>query len=87
MTEEFVTAIDKLKNAGFTIFNQMVALNDVNNDFNVLATTFSKLYWVGVKPYYLLQCHKTARCFLLPVAMCRSGWRLRTVNPMCPTTS
>ena len=73
ITEEFETAIDKLKNAGFTIFNQMVALNGVNNDFKVLATTFSNLYWIGVKPYYLLQCHKTARVgeYIVPIPKMR----------------
>ncbi|MDO9516848.1 MAG: KamA family radical SAM protein [Methanosarcinaceae archaeon] len=73
ITDKFRIAIDKLKNAGFTIFNQMVALNGVNDDFKVLATTFSKLYWIGVKPYYLLQCHKTARVgeYIVPIPKMR----------------
>lgn len=73
ITPEFKVAIDKLKKAGFTILNQMVALNGVNDDYKVLANTCSKLYYVGVKPYYILQCHKVARVgeYIVPIPKMR----------------
>lgn len=58
ITEEFVEAIKKIRKHGFTIRNQTVLLNHVNDNYKTLAETFRRMFWVGVHPYYLLQCHK-----------------------------
>ena len=58
ITEEFAKAIKKINNHGFTIRNQTVLLNHVNDYYKTLAETFRRMMWVGVHPYYLLQCHK-----------------------------
>ena len=33
-------------------------LNHVNDYYKTLAETFRRMFWIGVHPYYLLQCHK-----------------------------
>lgn len=58
ITEDFAKAIKKIRNHGFTIRNQTVLLNHVNDYYKTLAETFRRMFWVGVHPYYLLQCHK-----------------------------
>ncbi len=58
ITEEMFTAIKKIREHGFTIRNQTVLLNHVNDNLRVLAETFRRMFWIGVHPYYLLQCHK-----------------------------
>jgi len=35
-----------------------VLLNHVNDNYKSLAETFRRMFWIGVHPYYLLQCHK-----------------------------
>jgi lysine 2,3-aminomutase len=35
-----------------------VLLNHVNDYYKTLAETFRRMFWIGVHPYYLLQCHK-----------------------------
>ncbi len=58
ITEDFAKAIKKIRKHGFTTRNQTVLLNHVNDYFKTLAETFRRMFWVGVHPYYLLQCHK-----------------------------
>ncbi len=58
ITEEFASAIKRINNHGFTVRNQTVLLNHVNDYYKTLAETFRRMFWVGVHPYYLLQCHK-----------------------------
>ena len=58
ITEDTFKAIKKIRDHGFTIRNQTVLLNHVNDSFRVLAETFRRMFWIGVHPYYLLQCHK-----------------------------
>ncbi len=58
ITEDFARAIKKIRKHGFTIRNQTVLLNHVNDYYKTLAETFRRMFWVGVHPYYLLQCHK-----------------------------
>ena len=58
ITAEFADAIRKIRKHGFTIRNQTVLLNHVNDYYKTLAETFRRMFWVGVHPYYLLQCHK-----------------------------
>ena len=58
ITEDLANAVKKIINHGFTIRNQTVLLNHVNDYYKTLAETFRRMFWVGVHPYYLLQCHK-----------------------------
>lgn len=58
ITEDLAEAVRKINRHGFTIRNQTVLLNHVNDYFKTLAETFRRMSWVGVHPYYLLQCHK-----------------------------
>jgi len=58
ITEDLGMAIKKMRKHGFTIRNQTVLLNHVNDYYKTLAETFRRMFWVGVHPYYLLQCHK-----------------------------
>lgn len=58
ITPDLAEAVRKIRNHGFTIRNQTVLLNHVNDYYKTLAETFRRMFWVGVHPYYLLQCHK-----------------------------
>jgi len=58
ITEELAQAIGKIRKHGFTVRNQTVLLNHVNDYYKTLAETFRRMFWIGVHPYYLLQCHK-----------------------------
>ena len=58
ITQDFADAIERIKMHGFTVRNQTVLLNHVNDYFKTLAETFRRMFWVGLHPYYLLQCHK-----------------------------
>ncbi|HOD62299.1 MAG TPA: hypothetical protein PKG96_09395 [Bacilli bacterium] len=58
ITEDLALAIKKIRKHGFTIRNQTVLLNHVNDYYKTLAETFRRMFWIGIHPYYLLQCHK-----------------------------
>jgi lysine 2,3-aminomutase len=58
ITEDLANAVRRINDHGFTIRNQTVLLNHVNDYYKTLAETFRRMFWVGVHPYYLLQCHK-----------------------------
>ena len=58
ITAELALAVKKIRKHGFTIRNQTVLLNHVNDYYKTLAETFRRMLWIGVHPYYLLQCHK-----------------------------
>jgi len=58
LTEELANAVKKICDHGFTIRNQTVLLNHINDSYRILAETFRRMFWIGVHPYYLLQCHK-----------------------------
>lgn len=69
ITLDLFRAIKKIRDFGFTVRNQTVLLNHVNDDFSTLAETFRRMFWIGVHPYYLLQCHKEKGIvhFIVPV--------------------
>jgi len=69
ITEDLVACVAKIKNHGYNLRNQTVFLNHVNADFYTLAETFRRMWWAGVEPYYLLQCHneKGLAHFIAPV--------------------
>lgn len=58
ITNDLFLASKKIREYGFSIRNQSVLLNHINDDFKTLAETFRRMFWVGIHPYYLLQCHK-----------------------------
>lgn len=58
ITEELASAVYKIRSHGFAVRNQTVLLNHVNDYYKTLAETFRRMFWIGVHPYYLLQCHK-----------------------------
>jgi lysine 2,3-aminomutase len=69
ITEDMAVAIKKIRDHGFTIRNQTVLLNHVNDYYKTLAETFRRMFWIGVHPYYLLQCHREKEIahFIVPV--------------------
>jgi len=69
ITKELGEAVNKIRNHGFVIRNQTVLLNHVNDYYKTLAETFRRMFWIGVHPYYLLQCHKEKGIvhFIVPV--------------------
>lgn len=69
ITKELAGAIKKINNKGFTVRNQTVLLNHVNDSYRTLAETFRRMFWIGVHPYYLLQCHKERGIshFIVPI--------------------
>lgn len=58
ITKDLAMVVKKITGHGFTIRNQTVLLNHVNDTYRILAETFRRMFWIGVHPYYLLQCHK-----------------------------
>ncbi|SDC00339.1 KamA family radical SAM protein [Williamwhitmania taraxaci] len=58
ITKDLAVAVKKIRKHGFTIRNQTVLLNHVNDYYKTLAETFRRMFWIGIHPYYLLQCHK-----------------------------
>ena len=58
ITPDLAAAVKRITSHGFTIRNQTVLLNHVNDNYRTLAETFRRMFWIGVHPYYLLQCHK-----------------------------
>jgi len=58
ITQDLEMAVKKIRKHGFTIRNQTVLLNHINVHYKTLAETFRRMFWIGIHPYYLLQCHK-----------------------------
>jgi lysine 2,3-aminomutase len=58
ITKDLFSSVKLIREFGFTVRNQTVLLNHVNDYFKTLAETFRRMLWIGVNPYYLLQCHK-----------------------------
>lgn len=89
ITPEFAAAVKKIREHGFTIRNQTVLLNHVNDYYKTLAETFRRMFWVGVHPYYLLQCHKERGIvhFIVPIQVGKiymkhiQGWLSGVVRP------
>ncbi len=69
ITKDLRDAVKKINSFGFTIRNQTVLLNHVNDYYKTLAETFRRMLWIGIHPYYLLQCHKEKGLvhFIVPV--------------------
>lgn len=89
ITEDLAIAVKKILNHGFTIRNQTVLLNHVNDYYKTLAETFRRMFWIGVHPYYLLQCHKEKGIvhFITPIQIGKiymkhfQGWLSGIVRP------
>jgi len=89
ITADFAAAIKRINSYGFTVRKQTVFLNHVNDYFVTLAKTFRRMFWVGVHPYYLLQCHKEKGIvhFISPIQVGQiymkhmQGWLSGIVRP------
>lgn len=89
ITQELYKAVKKIQSHGFTIRNQTVLLNHVNNNYKTLSETFRRMFWVGVHPYYMLQCHKEKGIvhFITPIQIGKiymkhmQGWLSGSVIP------
>jgi lysine 2,3-aminomutase len=89
ITEDLAAAVRKIRNHGFAIKNQTVLLNHVNDYYKTLAETFRRMFWIGVQPYYLLQCHKEKGIvhFITPIQIGKiymkhlQGWLSGVVLP------
>jgi lysine 2,3-aminomutase len=89
ITEDFARCIKKIQDWGFTIRNQTVMLKHVNAYYKTLAETFRRMFWVGLHPYYLLQCHKERGIvhFITPIQIGKiymkhlQGWISGVVKP------
>ena len=69
ISEEAQTNIERLRTIGVQFLNQTVLLGKVNDDPEILATTFGKCHSLGVRPYYLFQGRpvKGASHFQIPL--------------------
>jgi lysine 2,3-aminomutase len=89
ITPELAAAVSRITRHGFTIRNQTVLLNHVNSSYKSLAETFRRMLWIGVHPYYLLQCHKERGIvhFITPIQVGKiymkhlQGWLSGITNP------
>lgn len=89
VTKSFQESILKIQTKGFTIRNQTVLLKHVNAYYRTLAETFRRMFWAGLHPYYLLQCHKERGIvhFITPIQVGKiymkhlQGWLSGTVRP------
>ena len=89
ITPDFLRCVQRIKRHGYAIRNQTVFLNHVNADFYTLAETFRRMWWAGVAPYYLLQCHneKGLTHFIAPIHLGKyltkhlHGWISGTCRP------
>ncbi|MBN2346352.1 MAG: KamA family radical SAM protein [Candidatus Aminicenantes bacterium] len=89
ITADLAAAVKRIREHGFTVRNQTVLLNHVNDYYRTLAETFRRMFWIGVHPYYLLQCHKEKGIvhFITPIQVGKlymkhlQGWMAGTTVP------
>lgn len=69
LTPEAEEAIHRLRRLGYVLLCQTVFLRDVNDNEAVLATMFTRLAELGVRPYYIYHCHPIATTmhFVVPL--------------------
>lgn len=53
LSDSVSSAIQKLKQANFTVLNQSVLLAGINDEINILTELSQKLFAIGVLPYYI----------------------------------
>ena len=90
ITEDLHAAIQRIRSHGYSVRNQTVLLKHVNAYYKTLATTFRRMFWAGVEPYYLLQCHKEKGLmhFITPIQIGKifikhlQGWISGIYKPM-----
>jgi len=58
LTLDMQDAVSLLRRYGLDVRNQTVLLKGVNDDFADLSKLLKNLHFMGVRPYYLFQCHK-----------------------------
>jgi KamA family protein len=69
ISQEAEFSIRRMRAEGVQFLNQAVLLAKVNDDPDILATTFAKCHEIGVRPYYLFQGRpvKAASHFQVPL--------------------
>jgi lysine 2,3-aminomutase len=60
LTDEALTAVNLLHDAGVITANQTPLIKGVNDDPDTLAELFRRLSFAGITPYYVFQCRPTA---------------------------
>lgn len=56
ISNETISAVEKLLSSKVILLNQTVLLKGVNDESLIVETLFRKLLKIGIKPYYLFQC-------------------------------
>jgi len=80
ISEETENRIRELRHLGVQFLNQAVLLKNVNDDPEILAATFKKLYSLGVQPYYLFQARPVEGTSHFQVSLRRGIEIVRDVN-------
>ena len=60
LTKKTIEVIRKLRQAGAIMLSQSVFLKGINDSFEILEELFTKLTFIGVRPYYLYRCDPVA---------------------------
>jgi len=60
LTKKTIQVIKKLRQAGAIMLSQSVFLKGINDSFEILEELFTKLTFIGVRPYYLYRCDPVA---------------------------
>ncbi|MEO3844682.1 MULTISPECIES: KamA family radical SAM protein [unclassified Streptomyces] len=58
LTPETVELIREFRSAGFILISQSVFLKGVNDSADTLADMFTRLFQLGVRPYYIYHCQR-----------------------------
>ncbi len=80
ISQETENRIKELSKLGVRFFNQAVLLKGINDDPEILAATFKKLYSLGVQPYYLFQARPVEGASHFQVCLRRGIEIVREVN-------
>ncbi len=89
ITQDFIGAIRRIKDHGYSVRNQTVLLRHINDDYESLTDLFRSAAWAGVEPYYLFQCHNERGLthFINPIYITQmmvfnmQGWVSGSVRP------
>jgi lysine 2,3-aminomutase len=70
LTPETESIIHSLREAGFILLSQSVFLKGVNDRVEILSRLFSRLFELGVRPYYIYHCAPiaTTRHFMMRIS-------------------
>lgn len=75
ITEELISAVKKVQNAGIATLNQTPIIKGVNDSADILADLLNKLSFLGVFPYYIFCCRPTAGNYSYAIPI-EEGYRI-----------